>query len=346
MKDLIVKGSIYHSGVMKNGTFSVLRNRFVDPSTAPDVEGTIIDAPINFHTHLGDSFIDAEPIGGIRETVGPGGIKARSLDGAPPGKVRGSIKKSISFMTDVGTQAFFDFRESGVKGLDLVPRFKNISGFFLSRPSGMNDAIPLLDRSSGFGMSALADYDYRYLKELSDLAHGRKKLFAVHFSENEREDVRRLISLRPDFIVHAIEASERDLAAVRNKGTPIAITPRSNIFHGKRPDYSKLFSTGITVLLGTDNAFITEPSIMGEVEFLYRYQRGLNRVSPEQILSTVTDNPRKVISKVGLELNDDRYLFYPNENLTPYQLVTRPNYYEMVVVSRKGDGITFFSRKH
>ncbi len=346
MKDLIVKGSVYRSGVMKKGTFSILKNRFVDPSTTADVEGTIMDAPINFHTHLGDSFIDSEPTGGIGDIVGPGGIKARALEMAPPGKVRRSIKKSIEFMADEGTQSFFDFRESGIKGLDLVPRFKDITGFFLSRPTEMNEAVPLLERSSGFGMSALADYDYTYLKELSDLAHKRMKMFAVHFSENEREDVRSLISLRPDFIVHAIEASEPDLATIRMKGIPISVTPRSNIFHGKRPDYSKLFKSGITILLGTDNAFITEPSIMEEVEFLYRYQRGLNRVSPEQVLSTVTDNPRSVISKLGLELNENRYILYPNESLTAYQLVTRPNYYEKIIVSRNGDRITFFSRKH
>lgn len=345
VKDLVVKGAIYHDGKAEKGTFSILKDKFVDPSSAADIEGTLLRAPINFHTHLGDSFICTEPKGGINEIVGPEGFKIKALNEAPPSLVKKSIKRSIEFMKSRGTAAFFDFRESGLKGLNLAPRFDGITGFFLTRPTANGEIGLLLKRSTGFGVSALSDYKVEDLKKLSEEAHRRKKIFAMHFSENKRENVKDLISLEPDYIIHCIEATDEDLDVIKRRKIPVAITPRSNIFHGKRPDYSRLFRKGLTVLLGTDNVFITEPGIMEEVEFLYRYQRKLNRVSPEQVLSTVIDNPRKVISNLGLKMESERYFLFPNEFLTPYEIVTRPNLYERFLVSRKGNRISFFARK-
>lgn len=346
MKDLIIRGEIYDNGRMERGTYSVLREQFVDPSSRADVEGTLLRAPINFHTHLGDSFIDTEPEGDIDQIVGPNGFKIRALNEASPTEISKSIKKSIEFMKDSGTESFFDFRESGLKGLNLAPRYNGINGYFLTRPNSTGEIDPLLKKSAGFGMSALSDYEFSSLKKLSDLAHERKRIFAIHFSENKREDVGKLIKLKPDYTIHCIETTDRDLDELRKRDIPVSITPRSNIFHGKRPDYSRFFRKGLTVLLGTDNVFITEPSVLEEAEFLYRYQRKLNRLSPEQVLSTVIDNPRKVMSRLGLRTDRKKFILFPNEFLSPYQIVTRPNFYERTTVLKRGDRISFFARKH
>ncbi len=346
MEDLVVRGAIFKKGKMNSGSFSILEDKFVDGASDADFEGTLIEAPVNFHTHLGDSFIGTEPEGTIGEIVGPNGFKIRALENAAPSTVKRSIGKSIRFMNDVGTQAFFDFRESGIKGLELAPKTSDIQGYFLTRPNKKTEILPLLDRSAGFGMSAISDYDFEYLRDLSQKAHERNKLFAIHFSEDRREDVNKLAELGPDFIVHGIEMRESDIRVIKKHNIPVSITPKSNIFHGKRPDYARLIRSGLTVLLGTDNAFITEPNIMEEAEFLYRYQRNINRLKPEEVLSTVIDNPRKVISGFGMKMNLQKYLFFPNEILTAYQLVTRPNYYEKIIVTKKGNRITFFSSKH
>jgi cytosine/adenosine deaminase-related metal-dependent hydrolase len=346
VRDLVVKGEIYSNGKMKRGTFSVRREEFVDPTSRADVEGTLLRAPINFHTHLGDSFINTEPSGDRSQIVGPDGFKFRALNEASKVVIKKYFRRSIEFMKDQGTESFFDFRESGIKGFNLTPRFSGINGYFLTRPNSSKEIENLLDRSSGFGMSSLTDYEFKWLKKLSDLAHKRKRIFAIHFSEDKREDVSKLIDLNPDYVVHCIEATDDDLDNLRRKDIPISITPRSNIFHGKRPDYSRLFRRGLSVLLGTDNAFITEPSVMEEAEFLYRYQRKINRLSPEQVLSTVIDNPRKVIKKLGLNVGHQNFLLFQNEFLTPYQIVTKPNFYERTVVTKKDNRITFFARKH
>lgn len=346
MKDLVIRGSVYENGKMESGTYSVFEEKFVDPSIKHDLEGTLMRAPINFHTHLGDSFIGSEPVGNLEQIVGPGGFKIRALEHAASSLIRKNMKESIDYMESQGTLAFFDFRESGIRGLKLVPRFRGITGYLLTRPNSLDETDPLLSMSSGFGMSALSDYEFDYLRKLSKQAHKRKKLFALHFSENKRESVEDLKELNPDYVIHCIEATDRDLETLKKLNIPVSITPRSNIFHGKRPDYSRLFEKGLTVTLGTDNAFITEPGIMEEAEFLYRYQRGLSRLSPEQVLSTIIDNPRSVMSKLGLRVGEEKFLFYPNELLTPYQVVTRPNYYDKLVLLKKGNRISFIPRKH
>ncbi len=346
MRDLVVRGEIYSEGKMKSGTFSLLKEQFLEGTPKADLEGTLIRAPINFHTHLGDSFISTEPEGSIEQIVGPNGLKIRALTEASRTEIRKYFKKSIDFMKVKGTEAFFDFRESGMRGLDLVPKFGGINGYFLTRPNSPDEIDALLEKSAGFGMSALSDYEFSWLNRLAKAAHRKKRIFAIHFSEDKREDISRLITLNPDFTVHCIEATDSDLEELRKRDIPVSITPRSNFFHGKRPDYSRFFKIGLNVLVGTDNAFITEPSVMEEVEFLYRYQRKTNRLSPEQVLSAVIDNPRKVMGRLGVKKGEEKFLLYPNEFLSSYQIVTRPNYYETTIVTKKANGISFFARKH
>ena len=52
MKDIVVKGAIFKEGEMKNGLYSILKEKFIDSPSNADVEGTLIKAPINFHTHV------------------------------------------------------------------------------------------------------------------------------------------------------------------------------------------------------------------------------------------------------------------------------------------------------
>ncbi|MGC8546398.1 MAG: amidohydrolase family protein [Thermoplasmata archaeon] len=327
MRDIIFKGNIFYDGKMVTGKFAVNRNKFTDESMTPDIEGTLIPAPVNFHTHIGDSFIDEEPVGGVPEIVGPGGFKMRKIENADSLEMARAMKRSIEYMREQGTLAFLDFRESGIRGLNVVPAFRGIKGIFLTRPANKEEIIYLLKKSSGFGVSSISDYEYDWLKLLSLEAKKHKKLFAIHFSENKRENLGLLLGLKPDFIVHSIEASQDDLSIISKNNIPIAITPRSNIFFGKKPDYSRMLKAGCRVMMGTDNVFITEPNIWQEAEFLYRYQRNLGYIKPEEILRMITDNPRKFAISKGINLGKEKYIVFENEFLTAYQIITRPGYY-------------------
>ncbi len=335
MSDIIFRGNIFFNGSMIRGSFNVSKNRFIDGTSSPTVEGTLIQAPINFHTHIGDSFIDEEPVGGVPEIVGPGGFKMKKIEEADGKEMANAMKRSIEYMREQGTQAFIDFRESGVKGFDIVPSFRGIRGIFLTRPGNKDEILYLLKRSQGFAVSSVSDYEYNWLKLLSGETKKHGKLFAIHFSENKRENVDSLIALEPDFIVHAIEATEDDLKTISRKNIPIAITPRSNIFFGKKPDYSRMLSEGCTLMLGTDNVFITEPNIWQEAEFLYRYQRNSGHIGPDEILRMITENPRKFARERGMYLGKEKFILFENEFLSSYQIITKPGYYRKKILHEK-----------
>ncbi|MEM0130087.1 MAG: N-ethylammeline chlorohydrolase [Thermoplasmatales archaeon] len=344
MNDLIVEGKIFYSGHMTYGKYSVLKDSFVPDSYKTSVRGTLLKGPVNFHTHLGDSFISEEPVGNIPAIVGPAGFKMRKLNEAGVRDIKKSMKKVIEYMKNLGTSAFFDFRESGIKGIRSVPRFDGIHGFFLTRPSDKSEVKQLLDLSAGFGLSSISDYGEPELERLAGLAHGLGKIFAIHFSENKREDIQTLIKLKPDLIVHCIETRKDDLELIRENGIPIILTPRSNIFHGKRPDYKRIFDAGIEVLLGTDNAFIVEPDIIEEASFLYQYQHNFSRIEPDSIISAITESPRRVMRKLGIETRDEKYLFF-DEELSSYQILTRPHVYHRYIITRSSGRINFFPMK-
>ncbi len=328
MKDILVEGEIFHNSRFQHGIFNISKNRFVDSDEKVSYRGTLIPAPINFHTHIGDSFIKEEPRGGIPEVVGPAGFKMRQLELANGKIVRAGMRASVEYMKRVGTSAFVDFRESGLRGIKALPKLTGIDGFFLSRPSNDEDVKLLLEKSDGFGMSSISDYPLKWLESLSIKAHSAGKLFGIHFSENSREQCNSLIGLRPDFIVHATDASQEDLRMIASEGIPVVVTPRSNIFYGKRQDYSRLVKSGLSVMIGTDNVFVTEPNIWEEASFLYRLQRSNGYISPDSILSMITENPREFMRKRGLMGGRDRYVLFEGKELSSYQIISKPNYYE------------------
>lgn len=332
MESFIVKGKVYTRNGFEKGTFRVNRYGFKKiESGTPDFEGTLIPSPFNSHTHMGDSFIGEEPIGSLSEIVGPGGFKMRNLSEASDEKISKGMIRTINFMKNIGTNGFIDFREQGLRGIELIPEFKGINGVFLSRPSDVQEASTLIDLSHGFAMSSITDNDFNFLLKLREIANSKKKLFSIHFSENIREDIKKLIELKPDFIVHGIEATDEDLNLISKLGVYCVITPRSNIFYGKEPNYARFISNGVKILLGTDNVFTTEPDIFTEMDYLYRYQRSRSRISPQEIMKTTIWNPRDFLMEKGINFPLERYILF-FDDLSEYEIVTRAHIYDYIIV--------------
>jgi len=103
----------------------------------------------------------------------------------------------------------------------------------------------------GIGLSSISDYSWEYLKNMANWAKKNNKLFAIHASERIREDINRILSLKPDFLIHMLEASDDDLRVLRDRNLPLVITPRSNLFFGKIPNIPKLLRYRILLALGT-----------------------------------------------------------------------------------------------
>ena len=125
------------------------------------------------------------------------------------------------------------------------------------------------------------------------LVQERGKIFSIHASEWVREDMDYVLSLNPDFIVHCIEADSNDLDRISRMKIPVAVTPRSNYFYGKKPDYSKFLDHEIDMMLGTDNVMVSTPDIYAEMDFMYKVEKTFNRISPEQIVKMVFLNPHR-----------------------------------------------------
>ncbi|AGO60256.1 amidohydrolase family protein [Ferroplasma acidarmanus] len=327
-------GNIYYNGKLRRGTLKVDdTGEIYSNKTGNMNHGTLIPMPVNAHTHVGDSFINEEPKGTLPEIVGPDGLKHRFLDNADDNEVINYISKTNNFMEKNGIISYFDFRENGLKGINMIKRGnkKFIKPVIFARPYNNDDIDKIIANSNGIGISSISDMDYNDIYDISIKTHKKNKIFALHFSENINEDIDKVMNLKPDLLIHGIESNDNDLDKISKNNVSIVITPRSNIFYGKRPDYNKFLKHNINLMLGTDNVFVTEPDIFSEMDFLYRYQRFLNYVSPENILKMVIDNPYTFLKNNNIKIKK-RYLFFKNELLNEYQIVTKKHYFKPVKI--------------
>ena len=326
-----IAGYIHIDGELKKGTavFSDGSMEFRESIHNDAVPGTLIPGLINAHTHIGDSFVRDVPFGSIPEIVGPGGFKDRTLASASDEELLQGMRWAQEIILNSGTVSFMDFRESGLHGVELL---RNLSGevprpIILGRTNARSNAGEVLGISDGLGLSAISDDNFDDILSAREEAGKRGKIFAIHFSENLREDIEKIVQLKPDFIIHCIAANDHDLNILSEEGIPLAITPRSNIFYGKRPDYSRFLRHGIKLMLGTDNVMATPPDIFAEMHFLYLYQRGIVPVSAKEILRMVISNPRDFLSNFG-DYIPPHMVFFPDRMLSEQDIVTRGNYFQ------------------
>ncbi len=332
---MIVGGTVYLDGYPRRGYIDISTGKFreQEPDKGDDA-GTIIIAPINSHTHLGDSFIKEEPMGTLAEVVGPGGFKLKHLNSAREEEIINGITKSKKIMRDSGTCAFIDFRETGSNGINTIMAEKlgNPFGIVLSSPKDVEDYLKIKDKVNGIELSAISDIDLSFGVSLSKAAKAAKGITGIHFSERYREDISSLKEIKPDLVIHCLYCTKEEIVELADLKVPIVITPRSNIFYGERKDYNNMCRETDLILLGTDNAMNTEPNIFREMEFLYRYQRGINRLSPESIIEMVTNRPRMFLEKMGIKIPNS-YLLFSGVDLKPYEIVARSHYYEFKKIS-------------
>lgn len=276
----------------------------INPPKKPVAKGLICPLFINAHTHIGDSFVKYRNIDlpkKLEELVEPpNGLKFKLLKEASEEEVIDGMEKSIDTMQKSGTKYFYDFREEGIIGicqlkaaLDLWKASANI----LSRPEDLkydrNEIDLLLKNSEGIGLSSISDWNYSELEKIAKDARKKKKIFALHASERIREDIDLILDLKPSFLVHMIKASKSDLEIVKDNNIPVVVCPRSNNFFGLKADLELFKKTGVTVLLGTDNAMINSPNILDEIAFIKSKYACFN---VKELLDMATYSPRKALN--------------------------------------------------
>lgn len=246
-----------------------------EPPEPAQATGWIVPAPVNAHTHIADAWLRDEP--GRPETVaelfGPGGWKHQQLAGADPQAMAAGATRYVDEMATVGTASFLDFREGGVagvrwlRGLDLAA-----SPLVLGRPANggadEDEIETVLDEADGVGLSGVRDMRPRDVEAWAEACHERRKPFAIHVSEDARDDMDLVLSWEPTFLVHMCKANERDLDATADARIPIVVCPRSNAHFGLAPPVAAMRESGCTVAVGTDNGMLQTGDLWQELALL------------------------------------------------------------------------------
>jgi cytosine/adenosine deaminase-related metal-dependent hydrolase len=304
-----VQGEILTTDGFTTGYISFEQNQGVSevgkgtPPKKPIAKGYILPTCINAHTHIGDSFIRKKHLelpSNVKDLVAPPhGLKHRLLKEASEQEILEGIQMSLAEMTSSGTSCFCDFREGGLIGIfQLRKAMKNssIESVILSRPSQMmyekEELDSLLQNSNGIGLSSISDWEPSEIEKIAKHVRKRKKLFALHASEVVREDIDRILDLRPNLLIHMIAATKADLEQVNEAKIPLVICPRSYAFFHLKNNFALMKKTGATVLLGTDNAMINTLDVIEEVRLL----RKTGLFSLEELLANITYTPRKALN--------------------------------------------------
>lgn len=276
------------------------------PHTEAELSGIIIPTLINAHTHIADYIVPVDlslPLEAI--VAPPDGLKHRALREASPHLLMKNMNYMALFMLRKGISRFIDFREGGIRGASLLKNSCKIGAkpFIMGRPANTSynkdEADALLKSVDGIGISSISDWDYGELKALAEFTHSRGKMFALHASENRREDIDLILDLKPDFLVHMTMASEDDLEICADQGIPVIVCPRSNLFFGIMPPIKKMIEKGLTLALGTDNAMITMPDLLLEMEFTGRVMRYQGLKNLDAVLEMAVATGRKILNLNG-----------------------------------------------
>jgi cytosine/adenosine deaminase-related metal-dependent hydrolase len=305
---------IYSGGGFREGSAFFSEGRLAisqNPDEDSDVKGIILPRTVNCHTHIGDAFIQRPAKCSVEELVAPpDGLKHRLLRNASEREQVPAMKDAIRGMELEGVSHYIDFRESGLEGvrrLLMASLGCGVSPGILGRPEAVdaNEVSALLSVADGLGISAISDFDSDSLLNLSEHARSMCKIVALHASESRREDFSRILELEPDLLVHMVKSSKADMEACAAAKVPVAICPTSNSFFGLKPPVREMLDAGIAVCIGSDNAMLSSPGILGEVRAL-RTMFSERELTDSEIMDMAFEQGRKVLNSLpGLR---DAYL--------------------------------------
>ncbi len=266
--------------------------------------GIVVPTFVNSHTHLADFIVPINLSLSLEEMVAPPtGLKHRVLESVPRRIQAAGMKRLLDFMRRRGVGRFIDFREGGIEGAETLSSVRREfpSAFIMGRPRCMKfeeeEATALLQEVEGVGVSGIAEWDYDELLSLAEFVHRKGKMFALHASEKKNEDIDKILQLKPSFLVHMTVASDDDLRACAAEKVPIVSCPRSNFFFGMTPPLARMLKLGIQLSLGTDNAMVTMPDILSEMDFAARLLRQQNMAELDCVLRMAIHNGRKILNQ-------------------------------------------------
>lgn len=318
---------------------------------AKDVcEGKIIDATdsivcptfLNGHTHIGDSIIKDEGYGlSLGEMVKPpNGVKHKALANAEDGEIIDAMKKSMWDMFESGTTHFIDYREGGIKGVELLRKAsKNlpVTPVILGRDDSFYGQNPdlrkvkiairkLLKLADGIALSGFGEISDEVASLITSECRKAGKISSIHVAESmhlqddslrdfNKTEIQRGVDADFDQLVHCTNLRNNDLELIRHSN--VVVCPRANatLNVGVAP-LNEMFSKGIKPLLGSDNLMLNSPNLFRELEFSLKIMSVYykNYLNPKDLLKTATTNIcnfeiNRYIEKPVIDVNQEANLF-------------------------------------
>lgn len=318
---------------------------------AKDVcEGKIIDATdsivcptfLNGHTHIGDSIIKDEGYGlSLGEMVKPpNGVKHKALANAEDGEIIDAMKKSMWDMFESGTTHFIDYREGGIKGVELLRKAsKNlpVTPVILGRDDSFYGQNPdlrkvkiairkLLKLADGIALSGFGEISDEVASLITSKCSKTGKISSIHVAESmhlqddslrdfNKTEIQRGVDADFDQLVHCTNPRNNDLELIKNSNVVVCPRANANLNVGVAP-LNEMFSKGIKPLLGSDNLMLNSPNLFRELEFSLKIMSVYykNYLNPKDLLKTATTNIcnfeiNRYIEKPVIDVNQEANLF-------------------------------------
>ncbi len=314
----------------------------------------LVPGLINSHIHIGDSFAKEEGFNKdlIDVVAPPNGLKHKLLDTISiETKIEG-IKKAVLEMLANGITFFVDFRENGLKGVDLLKEtLKNspINKLILGRDNNSVDVETVFKNADGLGFASYKHLSPKNKEKLSSLKKEySKKIIACHDAELSRNEPLFNEIINDDLIdviIHGTHYTREDLERLKGRNISIVLCPRCNGYFGVGfPPINEINNLKIPVSLGTDNVMANTIDLFEEMRYLYRISRVLstdksnNNISSKDLLKMVSINAAK---NFGLEkefgsisegkyadffllnLSDSNYYSYKIDHKNIYRIIVQ-----------------------
>ena len=298
-------------------------------------EGELIDAPncivcpafINAHIHIGDSIVKDVGDGlSIKQLVEPpNGLKHQKLNEASDSQIVESMHETAKEMLYSGISTFIDFREGGIKGIELLKKAiydLPINACILGRSDKYYDSTTtpnearlitreLLQHCDGIGLSGVEDVDSEIMLQIAEVCNQEGKLAMIHVAEyydlqeqsvqmTNQTEVERALRAGFTNLVHVTYPIMQDLTLLSSTSPCIIACPRSNgMLSVGVPPVSAYVEEQIDVALGTDNVMFNKPDMFREMEYTLKAVRGSykNKITAHDVLKMATINGFKILGK-------------------------------------------------
>ena len=286
-----------------------------------DVDGAVVcPSFINGHIHIGDSIIKDEGYGlSLSEMVKPpDGVKHKALANATDEELIHAMKESMWDMVNSGTTHFIDYREGGIRGVELLRKACKdipIKPIILGRDDSFYGDNPdlgkvkiairkLLKVADGIAPSGFGEITQDVANLIVEECSKQGKISSIHVAESESNQIESLnefnkteiekgIGSNFSQLVHLTNPKNNDLELVSKSSSSIVVCPRANAtLNVGVCRLNEMLGLGIRPLLGTDNVMLNSPNMLREMEFTLKLMSVYYKsyIDPQQLLQMATTN--------------------------------------------------------